>query len=274
MISTASTTHADITTEQVIRVDGLCTRFGDTIIHEDLSLNVRRGEILGLVGGSGTGKTVLLREIMLLHAPQAGRIRVLNTDAMAVDRRELRRLRRRMGVLFQHGALFTGLTVRENISMVIREHARLDKELCRELAGLKIALAGLPANAADKYPDTLSGGMVKRAALARALALDPELLFLDEPTSGLDPVGAAAFDDLIVELRDLLGLTVVMITHDPESLRQATDRVAFLANRRVWALTSMEELLASEDPVIRAYFQGARARPASAPGNAAPIKGD
>ena len=272
MTSTGSTINADTATEQVIRVEGLCTRFADTVIHEDLSLDVRRGEILGLVGGSGTGKTVLLREIMLLHAPQAGRIRVLDTEATAVDRQQLRQLRRRMGVLFQHGALFTGLTVRENISLVIREHARLDRDLCHELAGLKIALAGLPAGAADKHPDTLSGGMVKRAALARALALDPELLFLDEPTSGLDPVGAAAFDDLIVELRDLLGLTVVMITHDPESLRQATDRVAFLANRRVWALAPMEELLASDDPVIRAYFQGARARPASAPGSGAPTR--
>ncbi len=269
MTDIAGTMHPDPTPEQVIRVEGLCTRFGDTVVHEDLCLDVRRGEILGLVGGSGTGKTVLLREIMLLHSPQAGHISLFGQDATSMDRHELRRLRRRMGVLFQHGALFTGLSVRENVTMVIREHARLSREHCRELAGLKIALAGLPANAADKRPDALSGGMVKRAALARALALDPELLFLDEPTSGLDPVGAAAFDDLIVELRDLLGLTVVMITHDPESLRQATDRVAFLAHRKVWALAPMAELLASSDPTIRAYFQGARARPGSGPPSAA-----
>lgn len=249
----------------VIRVRGLRTQFDETVIHDDLDLDVQRGEILGLVGGSGTGKTVLMREIMLLHTPAAGTIEILGTDATRLDRRSLRALRRRMGVLFQHGALFTGLTVRENIRLVIQEHARLSPDLARELADIKISLAGLPASAADQYPDSLSGGMVKRAALARALALDPELLFLDEPTSGLDPVSAAAFDERIVELRDLLGLTVVMITHDPESLRQATDRVAFLAERRVRALAPMDELLASTDPVIAQYFQGTRSRPQGTP---------
>lgn len=242
----------------VIRVSGLCTRFGTTTIHENLDLEVRPGEILGLVGGSGTGKTVLLREMMLLHPPSAGRIEILGMDATQLHGQRLQTLRQRMGVLFQQGALFTGLTVRQNISMVIREHARLDHDLCDELAGVKIGLAGLPADAADKYPDTLSGGMVKRAALARALALDPELLFLDEPTSGLDPISTTAFDDRIATLRDLLGLTVIMITHDPESLRRATDRVAFLAHRRVWALDTMDTLLESTDETTRAYFQGVR----------------
>ncbi|WP_290648252.1 ATP-binding cassette domain-containing protein [Aquisalimonas sp.] len=244
--------------DPVIRVAGLTTRFGTASIHEGLDLEVWRGEILGLVGGSGTGKTVLLRQMMLLQAPTAGRIEILGMDATTLDRHSLRRFRRRMGVLFQHGALFTGLTVRQNISMVIREHARLDLGLCNAIAELKIALSGLPASAAEKYPDALSGGMIKRAALARALALDPELLFLDEPTSGLDPVSTNAFDELIVKLRDLLGLTVIMITHDPESLRRATDRIAFLANRRVWALGSMPQLMASEEPLTRAYFQGAQ----------------
>ncbi|WP_290203268.1 ABC transporter ATP-binding protein [Aquisalimonas lutea] len=244
---------------------GLRTQFGETVIHDGLDLDVRRGEILGLVGGSGTGKTVLMREIMLLHAPTAGTIEILGTDATRIDRRGLRALRRRMGVLFQQGALFTGLTVRENVRLVIQEHARLSAGLAQELADIRISLAGLPAGAADQYPDALSGGMVKRAALARALALDPELLFLDEPTSGLDPVSAAAFDERIVELRDLLGLTVVMITHDPESLRQAADRVAFLAERRVRALAPMGDLLASTDPAIAQYFQGTRARPQGTP---------
>lgn len=245
--------------ECVLRVTGLVTRFGDMTIHDDLNLEVMRGEILGVVGGSGAGKTVLLQVMMLLLEPSAGRIEILGSDAGSLDSDKLRRIRRRMGVLFQHGALFTGLTVRENVSLVIREHAHLDRDVCEELAGIKIALAGLPESAADKYPEALSGGMIKRAALARALALDPELLFLDEPTSGLDPLSTSDFDALIVELRDLLGLTVVMVTHDPESLRRSTDRVAFLANGRVWALGPMAELAASADPQTREYFHGSHA---------------
>ncbi len=245
--------------EVVLRVSDLVTRFDDALIHEGLNLEVRRGEILGIVGGSGAGKTVLLREMMLLQAPTAGRIEIFGHDAGTLNATDMRSLRRRMGVLFQHGALFTGLTVRENVRLVLREHTRLKRDVCDDLAGVKIALAGLPADAADKYPETLSGGMITRAALARALALDPELLFLDEPTSGLDPLGTGAFDALIVELRELLGLTVIMVTHDPESLRRATDRVAFLARGRVWALGSMEELTKSRDPLTLEYFHGARA---------------
>lgn len=245
--------------ERALRVIDLVTRFGESTIHDGLNLEVMRGEILGIVGGSGAGKTVLLREMMLLEAPTEGRIEILGLDAAELSRQELRQLRRRMGVLFQHGALFTGLTVRENVSMVLREHTRLKRDVCEDLAGVKIALAGLPASAADKYPETLSGGMIKRAALARALALDPELLFLDEPTSGLDPLGTSDFDALIVELRNLLGLTVIMVSHDPESLRRATNRIAFLANQRVWALGPIAELLESPDTLTREYFHGSRA---------------
>ncbi len=252
----ASQPHA--APEIVLRVSDLVTRFGDAVIHDGLNLEVHRGEILGIVGGSGAGKTVLLREMMLLQAPSAGRIEIFGHDAATLNAATMRQLRRRMGVLFQHGALFTGLTVRENVSLVLREHTRLKRDVCEDLAGVKIALAGLPADAADKYPETLSGGMIKRAALARALALDPELLFLDEPTSGLDPLGTSAFDALIVELRELLGLTVVMVTHDPESLRRASDRVAFLAQQRVWAIGAIEDLVASTDPLTREYFHGAR----------------
>ncbi len=241
-----------------IRVRGLETRFGKTVIHDALDLDIRRGEILGIVGASGTGKSVLLREILLLEAPAAGTIEILGDDTSELDAAGLRRLRCHMGVLFQHGALFTGLTVRQNVALVIREHARLAPAFCDTLAGVRIAMSGLPAAAADRYPDTLSGGMIKRAALARALALDPPLLFLDEPTSGLDPVSTRAFDDRIRELQGLLGLTVVMVTHDPGSLLRTTDRVAFLAHGRVHALETPARLMESSDPEIRAYFHGSQ----------------
>jgi phospholipid/cholesterol/gamma-HCH transport system ATP-binding protein len=245
--------------ERVLRVTDLVTRFGDTTIHDGLNLEVMRGEILGMVGGSGAGKTVLLHEMMLLQEPTEGHIEILGFDAGTLVGDELRLLRRRMGVLFQKGALFTGLTVRENVSLVIREHARLNRDVCEDLAGIKIAQVGLPESAADKYPEALSGGMIKRAALARALALDPELLFLDEPTSGLDPLSTSEFDALIVELRNLLGLTVVLVTHDPDSLRRSTNRIALLANGRVWAIGAMAELVASADPLTREYFHGSHA---------------
>jgi phospholipid/cholesterol/gamma-HCH transport system ATP-binding protein len=245
-----------VSSDCVLRVTDVVTRFDDAVIHDGLSLDVMRGEILGIVGGSGAGKTVLLQEMMLLQEPNEGHIEILGQDAGSLDSQSLRRIRRRMGVLFQHGALFTGLTVRENVILVLKEHARLRRDVREDLAGVKIALAGLPASAADKYPEELSGGMIKRAALARALALDPELLFLDEPTSGLDPLSTSAFDALIVELRNLLGLTVVMVTHDPESLRRTTNRVAFLANGRVWAQGPINELIVSPDPLTREYFHG------------------
>lgn len=255
-MNTAVASEAVETAEYVLRAAGIVTRFDETTIHNGLDLDVMRGEILGIIGGSGTGKTVLLREMMILHPPTEGHIEIFGVDANSLGVPELRRLRQRMGVLFQHGALFTGLTVRENVSMVIREHARLRHDICDDLAGVKIALAGLPDDAADKYPESLSGGMIKRAGLARALALDPELLFLDEPTSGLDPIGTTAFDELIVELRNLLGLTVIMVTHDPESLRRTTNRVAFLANGRVLADGTIDELMTSTEPLTREYFHG------------------
>lgn len=246
--------------ETVIRVRGLSTRFGESLVHENLDLDVRRGEIVGIVGGSGTGKTVLLREIILLHPPSAGTIELLGFDGRAHDPVAQRQLRRRIGVMFQHGALFTGMTVHENVMLPLKEHTGLNLHLIEELAMLRIRMAGLPTEAAVRYPSELSGGMVKRAALARALALDPELLFLDEPTSGLDPVSAAAFDDLLLELKSLLGLTVVMITHDPDSLWRTTDRVAFLAQRKVVMMAPIAELARSPQSDVQRYFQGPRTR--------------
>lgn len=244
----------------MVRVQGLITRFGDTVVHDGLELEVRSGEILGIVGGSGSGKTLLLREIIQLHPPTAGTIELLGHTLPRGSGSIDRALRARMGVMFQQGALFTGLTVRENVMLPLREHTRLSKALVEELAMLRIRMAGLPPESATRFPAELSGGMIKRAALARALALDPELLFLDEPTSGLDPVSAAAFDDLLLELKALLGLTVVMITHDPDSLWRTTDRIAFLADRRVAAIAPVEELARSDHPEISHYFQGPRMR--------------
>ncbi|WP_116301005.1 ABC transporter ATP-binding protein [Alkalilimnicola ehrlichii] len=234
------------------------TRFGEQVVHRDLTLTVRRGETLAIVGSSGSGKTVLLRELILLAKPSRGRIRLFDTDVNALSEPELIRLRSRLGVMFQHGALFTSLTVRENIDFPLREHTALGPALRRDIALLKLELAGLPASAANKYPDELSGGMIKRAALARALALDPKLLFLDEPTSGLDPVGAADFDDLIMELKTLLDLTIVMVTHDPDSLWRIADRVAFLGEKKVLQVAPAAELARIDHPDIRAYFHGKR----------------
>ncbi|HEX6102379.1 MAG TPA: ATP-binding cassette domain-containing protein, partial [Alphaproteobacteria bacterium] len=202
----------------VIGVRGLVTRFGAQVIHDGLDLDVHRGEILGVVGGSGTGKSVLLRTIVGLNRPAAGRIEVLGRDVAHLSERELMELQQRWGVLFQNGALFSGLTVAENVAVPLKEHRRLPPALIAEIAALKIALVGLPADAGAKYPSQLSGGMRKRAALARALALDPDILFLDEPTAGLDPIAAAGFDQLISSLRSSLGLTVFMVTHDLDSL--------------------------------------------------------
>ena len=250
-------------------------------MHDRLSLSVRRGEILGVVGGSGTGKSVLMRSIIGLQVPEAGRIAVLGQlmtddpppedddrppvvateDAGEADGRDIRS---RWGVLFQGGALFSTLTVAENIEVPLKEFfPALSPQLAREIAGVKVALSGLPATAGEKYPSELSGGMKKRAALARALALDPELLFLDEPTAGLDPIGASAFDHLIRELTDTLGLTVFLITHDLDTLYAICDRVAVLADATVIAVGTIPELLASDHPWIQAYFNGARGRAAA-----------
>lgn len=244
--------------EPVIEVRKLETRFGSQRIHHDLDLTVERGEILALVGGSGSGKTTLLREILMLQKPSGGEIRLLGHPTAGLDAAEARALWARLGVMFQHGALFTSLTVLENVCFPLQEHTRLSPAIIRELGLLKIEMVGLPQSAAAKYPGELSGGMIKRAAVARALALDPELLFLDEPTSGLDPVGAAAFDDLILRLQSLLDLTIVMVTHDADSLWRATDRVAFLAEGRVVMNAPVEQLAVSDHPEIRRYFTGPR----------------
>jgi len=248
--------------EPLIRVRGLVNRFGRQTVHDGLDLDIRRGEILGVVGGSGTGKSVLLRSIVGLHRPSAGRIEVFGEDLLALPSVQRSRLERRFGVLFQQGALFTSLNLAENVALPLIEHAGLSRPEAEHLARLKLALAGLPANAADKYPDELSGGMIKRAALARALALDPEVLFLDEPTAGLDPIGAAAFDQLILTLRDALGLGVFLVTHDLDTLYTSCDRVAVLAQKRVLVADRLEVVAATDDAWIREYFHGPRGRAA------------
>ena len=245
--------------ETVIRVRDLVVGFDTRVILEGLDLEVRRGEVLGFVGGSGQGKSVLTRAILGLVRKRAGTIEVFGQDLDALSEAEHRALERRWGVLFQQGALFSGLTVRQNIQVPMREYLRLSQKLMDELAMLKIEMVGLAADAADKYPSELSGGMIKRAALARALALDPDIVFLDEPTSGLDPIGAAEFDELIATLQKTLGLTVFMVTHDLDSLYSICDRVAALADKRVIAVGPIAELLKSEHPWLRSYFHGKRA---------------
>jgi len=247
-------------TDVVVDIRGLETRFGSNVVHKDLDLQIRRGEILGLVGGSGSGKSVLLRQIIMLATPAAGSIRVFGTECVGISAADGDALRRRFGVMFQQGALFSSLTVLENVSVPLIEHTKLPPSVVEELAMMKILLSGLPADAGRKLPKELSGGMLKRAAVARALALDPALLFLDEPSAGLDPVGAAALDDLILQLRASLGLTLVMVTHDLDSLWRVTDRVAFLGEKRILALDSVRALSRSEHPAIMSYFSGPRGR--------------
>lgn len=246
-----------------IRVRGLKNAFGDFVVHENLDLDVRRGEILGVVGGSGTGKSVLMRSIIGLQIPDAGEIEVLGssiTDARDDDDIDIRC---RWGILFQGGALFSTLTVAENVEVPLREfYPEIEDTLRHEIARYKVLLSGLPADATGKFPSELSGGMRKRAGLARALALDPELLFLDEPTAGLDPIGAAAFDQLILSLQQTLGLTVFLITHDLDTLYEICDRVAVIADKRVIAVGSIPELLATDHPWIQEYFNGPRGRAA------------
>jgi phospholipid/cholesterol/gamma-HCH transport system ATP-binding protein len=248
-----------------IRVRGLRNAFGTHVIHENLDLDVRKGEILGVVGGSGTGKSVLMRSIIGLQIPEAGEIEVLGspiTDARDDDDIDIRC---RWGILFQGGALFSTLTVAENVEVPLREfYPEITDELRHEIARYKVLLSGLPAEATSKYPSELSGGMKKRAGLARALALDPELLFLDEPTAGLDPIGAAGFDQLIRSLQQTLGLTVFLITHDLDTLYEICDRVAVIADKRVIAVGTIPELLATDHPWIKSYFNGPRGRAALA----------
>lgn len=250
-----------------IRIRGLDNRFGEQVVHEGLDLDVRRGEVLGVVGGSGSGKSVLMRSVLGLRRPDAGEIEVLGVDARSEDPEDRQYIQRRSGVLFQDGALFSSLTVGENVQVPLKEHHReLPDSLRYELALLKVKLSGLPADALDKLPSQLSGGMRKRAGLARALALDPPLLFLDEPTAGLDPIGAAAFDRLVRTLQQALGLTVFLITHDLDTLYAICDRVAVLADRKVVVNAPIDEVERSDHPWIREYFHGPRARAARGAG--------
>ena len=248
----------------IISVKGLKNSFGEQVVHEGLDLDVRRGEILGVVGGSGTGKSVLMRSIIGLQTPDEGEIEVFGEPIIGRDLEETADVRKRWGVLFQGGALFSTLTVAENVQVPLKEfYPKLDKDLLNEIAAFKVVMSGLPADAGPKYPAELSGGMKKRAGLARALALDPELLFLDEPTAGLDPIGAARFDELTKSLRDTLGLTVFLITHDLDTLYAICDRVAVLADRKVIAVGTIPELLALDHPWIEEYFKGPRGRMAA-----------
>ena len=250
--------------ETVIKVRGLVTRFGTHVVHDQLDLDVRRGEVLGVVGGSGTGKSVLLRAIVGLLKPAEGSIEVLGTDMSTASDAERRAIERRWGVMFQDGALFSSLTVEGNVEAPMREQLDLDAETRAALAGLKVSMVGLPVNACAKFPSELSGGMRKRAGLARALALDPEIVFLDEPTAGLDPIGAADFDELIRKLTRALGLTVFMVTHDLDSLNACCDRVAVLAEKKVLVIGTMDEMLDVDHPWVHEYFHGPRARAARA----------
>ena len=246
--------------EPVIQVRGLTVAYGDKTILENLDLDVFRGEVLGVVGASGTGKSVTLRAIVGLAPIQAGSIMVNGTNMRRADQQQRVAVERRWGILFQQGALFSSLTVKQNVQLPLREYFQLDDDLLDDIALLKIALVGLRSDAADKYPAELSGGMIKRAALARALSLDPEIVFLDEPTSGLDPISAGEFDDLIRNLQRTLGLTVFMVTHDLDSLANICDRIAVVGNKRILTSGTLQDMLAFDHPWIRAYFQGPRAR--------------
>lgn len=248
------------TPERLVEVRGLLSQFGDRVIHENLDLDVERGEVLGVVGGSGSGKTVLLNSIIGLKEPEGGSIHIFGHDRAELTKAQEADIERRTGILFQQGALFSSLSVIDNVASPLIEHTGLRKNVIRELAEMKIAMVGLKPEAHHLKPAELSGGMRKRVGLARALALDPELLFLDEPTAGLDPIGAAAFDDLIRQLSNDLGLTVFMITHDLDSLYAITDKVAVVADKRIVAKAPVQELEQSDHPWIREYFLGPRGR--------------
>ncbi|HMA87500.1 MAG TPA: ATP-binding cassette domain-containing protein [Burkholderiales bacterium] len=248
--------------DAVVEIEHLNTRFGDAVVHRDVGFSVARGEIFALVGASGCGKSTLLRETIVLQRPQSGSIRVFGQEVVGMDDEAALALRRRWGVMFERGALFSALTVSENVTMVLEEHTDLGPALRAEVAALKIALTGLPPDAGPKYPSELSGGMRKRAALARAMALDPELLFLDEPTAGLDPLSATGIDELVRHLRDALGLTIMMVTHDLDLLWRTADRVAVLGDGRILGIGTMNELSKSDDALIHEYFYGPRGRAA------------
>ncbi len=246
--------------ENVIELRQVSTRFGAHVVHDGIDLAVRRAEIFALIGGSGSGKSTLLREMILLQKPDSGSIRVLGVDLANISDADALALRLRWGVMFQHGGLFGALTVTENIGLPLREHTAQDDREIDEIAAAKLAMAGLAPEVGAQYPAELSGGMLKRASLARALALDPELLFLDEPTAGLDPESAGEVDQLVRKLRDQFGITLVMISHDLDLLWQTADRVAVLADGKVQGVGSMAELAAMDNPAIRKFFEGPRGR--------------
>ena len=250
------------TSDPAIAMQGVVTRFGDHVVHNGIDLEIRKAEVFAVIGGSGSGKSTLLREMILLQQPSAGSVRVLGTDLSNIADNDALALRQRFGVLFQHGGLFGSLTVLENIGLPLREHRKMAGGAVDTIARAKLQAVGLDAAVAGQLPSELSGGMLKRAALARALVLDPELLFLDEPTAGLDPHSAAGIDTLVQTLRETLNLTVVMITHDLDTLWQVADRVAVLADGKVQAVGAMAELAQSDKPAVRAFFEGPRARAA------------
>jgi phospholipid/cholesterol/gamma-HCH transport system ATP-binding protein len=256
----AEASHANGERRPILSVRDITVAFGERTVLEHLDLDVYQSEILGFVGGSGMGKSVLMRTILGLNSRRAGKVQVFGRDLDELTVRERAEVERSWGVLFQHGALFSSMTVKENIQVPMREHLKLSERLMDDLARLKIQLVGLQPDAADKYPSELSGGMIKRASLARALALDPDIVFLDEPTSGLDPIGAAEFDELIATLRKTLGLTVFMVTHDLDSLWAVCDRIAVLGNKKVLIDGTIDTMLAFDHPWVQSYFRGVRAR--------------
>ena len=248
--------------ETVIEMRHVATSFGDKVVHTDINLAIHRAEIFAIIGGSGSGKSTILREMILLQRPNAGTVRILGIDLQDINDDDALNLRKRWGVMFQHGGLFGSLTVKENVGLPLREHTQLSTSLIDEIAAAKLAMTGLKPEVSQQLPSELSGGMMKRASLARAMALDPELLFLDEPTAGLDPVSAAGVDELVIKLRDQFGLTIVMITHDLDLLWQVADRVAVLADGKVQAVDSMLALSSNKHPAVKAFFDGPRGRSA------------
>jgi len=247
----------------IISIRGVVNRFGSQVIHDGVDLDVRAGEVMGIVGGSGSGKSVLLRTMLGLQRPKSGTVSMEGRDITAMSEKDLMHVKQRYGVTFQHGALFTALTVAENVQLPMREHFHLEDALLKTLTELRLRMVGLPVEAGEKLPSQLSGGMIKRAGLARALALDPKILFLDEPTSGLDPISAAAFDKLVLYLQKSLKLTIVMITHDLDTIMATCDRVAVLVDKKM-VVDTLEKIVQNPHPWIQEYFHGPRARAAQA----------